>query len=324
MAHEKTHKKFDSGRYDFLGIAKFIVPATVVLIIVGLLVMAVKGLNYGVDFAGGTEIQVKFAQGVESDDLRKMLNEEGYKAASVQSFGEANEFLIRLESPKGATEAEEQAAINAMIKKVTDDLNSKFAQQGPEIRRVDSVGPAVGEELKRNGILAAFYSLIVILIYIGVRFDYKYAPGAVFCLFHDASIVLAVFAVLGKEVNVQTMAAVLTLIGYSLNDTIVTFDRIRENEALFPEASFYDIVNRSVNDTLARTILTTLATFSALVALYIFADGVIRDIAFTLGIGVIVGAYSTVYIASPLVIAYDRWEHYQSKVRLKRATTAKV
>ena len=269
-------------------------------------------------------MQIKFEGSVGPDQVRSFLSEMGYSSASVQTFGEENEFLIRLESPKAPSETEVQVLINAMVKKITDSLGEKFANEKPEIRRVDSVGPAVGEELKRNGILAAFYSLILILIYIGLRFDYKYAPGAVFCLFHDASIVLAVFAVLQKEVNVQTLAAVLTLIGYSLNDTIVTFDRIRENEKLYPEASFYDIVNRSVNDTLSRTILTGLSTFLSILALYIFADGVIKDIAFTLMIGVVVGIYSTVYIAAPLVIAYDKWESYQNQVRLKRATTAKA
>lgn len=322
MAYDNSKKGFDSGRFDFLGKAKIFVPATILLIIIGLVLIAVRGLNYGVDFAGGTEVQVKFEGAVSPDDLRKFMADEGYSQASVQSFGEENEFLIRLESPKAKTQAEEQALLNAMIQKVTTGLNTAFAEQKPEIRRVDSVGPAVGDELKRNGILAAFYSLIMILIYIGLRFDYKYAPGAVFCLFHDAAIVIAVFSVMQKEVNVQTMAAILTLIGYSLNDTIVTFDRVRENEKLYPNASFYEVVNRSVNDTLSRTILTGLSTFSALVALYIFADGVIQDIAFTLALGVIVGAYSTIYIAAPLVIAYDRFEAYQNKVKLKRSTTA--
>lgn len=324
MANENmnTKKRFDTGRFDFLGKAKIIVPATVLLIFVGLIIMATRGLNYGVDFAGGTEVQVKFEGSVGADQVRSFLKDLGYADASVQTFGEANEFLIRLESPTAATESEAQVMINTMVKKITDSLSEKFVNEKAEIRRVDSVGPAVGDELKRNGILAAFYSLIIILIYIGLRFDYKYAPGAVFCLFHDASIVLAIFAVLQKEVNVQTLAAVLTLIGYSLNDTIVTFDRIRENEKLYPEASFYDIVNRSVNDTLSRTILTATSTFLSVMALYIFADGVIKDIAFTLGIGIIIGAYSTVYIAAPLVIAYDKWESYQNKVRLKRASHA--
>jgi preprotein translocase subunit SecF len=324
MTNENNRKSFDSGRFDFLGKAKILVPATVGLIVVGLAIMAVRGLNYGVDFAGGTEIQLKFATEVQPDNVRDFLSKEGYPQAVVQRLGDQNEFLIRLDSPKAATETETQTLINAMIKKVTDGLGTQFADSKPEIRRVDSVGPAVGEELKRNGMLAAFYSLLIILIYIGVRFDYKYAPGAVFCLFHDASIVLAIFAVLQKEVNVQTMAAILTLIGYSLNDTIVTFDRIRENEKLFPDATFYQIVNRSVNDTLSRTILTGFSTFTALMALYIFADGVIQDIAFTLAIGVVVGAYSTIYIAAPLVIAYDRFEAYQNNLRLKKSTTAKA
>lgn len=302
-------KQFDSGRFDFLGKAKYLVPITVLLTIVGIILMSAHGLTYGIDFAGGTEIQVKFEKPVQSDDVRKFTEEAGYNGALVQSIGTENEFLIRMESPHGKTDEETQLNINAMVKKISEGLITKFAEEKPEIRRVDSVGPAVGEELKRNGILAAFYCLIVILIYVGLRFDYKYAPGAVFCLFHDTIVVLSVFAIMKREVNVQTLASVLTLIGYSMNDTIINFDRIRENEKLFPGVPFYDIVNRSINDMLSRTMLTSGATFLSVITLYFFADGVIQDIAFTMAIGIIIGTYSSMYIASPLVIAYHRWEH---------------
>ncbi len=320
MAQNSKH--FDSGRYDFLGKAKYLVPVTILLTIVGIVLMFAHGLTYGIDFAGGTEIQVKFQGAVTSDEVREFAVKEGYSDALVQSIGSDNEFLIRMESPHGKTDEETQININAMVKKVSDGLITQFADKKPEIRRVDSVGPAVGEELKRNGVLAAFYCLIVILIYVGLRFDYKYAPGAVFCLFHDTIVVMSVFAIMKREVNVQTLAAVLTLIGYSMNDTIINFDRIRENEKLFPNVPFYDLVNRSINDMLSRTILTSGATFLSVITLYFFADGVIQDIAFTMAIGIIIGTYSSIYIASPLVIAYHEWEHRKNTAAMKRATTA--
>ena len=159
---------------------------------------------------------------------------------------------------------------------------------------------------KKNGLLAVLYSLIIILIYVGIRFDFQYAPPAVICLFHDAIITLGIFALLAREVNVQTLAAVLTIIGYSLNDTIVTFDRIRENVKAYRDMTFRDIINKSLNDVLSRTMLTSITTMLAVLAMLVFASGVIRDFAFTLAIGVVVGTYSSVFIASPLVLAFDR------------------
>jgi preprotein translocase subunit SecF len=185
-------------------------------------------------------------------------------------------------------------------------LEKSFSDKGLEVRRVDSVGPAIGAELKRNGILAALYSFLVILIYVAVRFDYKYAPGAVLCLVHDSLFTLGIFSLIGKEVNTQIMAAVLTLIGYSLNDTIVTFDRIRETAPKNRDKSLKYIINRAINDMLGRTILTAGTTLLACTALYIAAGGVIEDIAFTLIIGILIGTYSSIYVAAPLILVMDK------------------
>lgn len=312
-------KGFDSGKINFLGVAKYLVPISIAMVIFGLVEIAVDGFDYGIDFAGGTEIQVKFTGEISRDAIMKSVQEAGYEKVAVQRFGDENEYLVRLENFEGANEKETTALLNKMVTSVTSALQTSFASANPEIRRVDSVGPQVGDELKRNGLLACFYSLIIILIYIGLRFDYKYAPGAVFCLFHDAALTLALFAIFDREVNVQTLAAVLTLIGYSLNDTIVTFDRIRENESLFRGESFTGIINRSINDTLSRTILTAVTTLMACACLYFFADGVIRDIAFTLGVGIVIGTYSSIYIASPLVIAMDKLEQNRAAARMRAA-----
>lgn len=305
--NESQKKKFDEGKVNFIGLSRPMAIFSLVLTIGALFLIVTKGFNYGIDFAGGTEVQVLFNKDVKAEDLRKFGDDLGIGSFSVQKFGEQSEFLLRFEIAKAESDKKANEKNNELIKQVTEGLNSKFADQGVSIRRVDSVGPQIGDELKRNGLLAVFYSLLMILIYVGLRFDYKYAPGAVACLFHDAAITLGIFAIMGKEVNVQILAAVLTIIGYSLNDTIVNFDRIRENVGLFRNETMEAIVNRSLNDVLQRTILTSVTTFLAVMALYFVAGGVIVDFAFTLAIGVVVGTYSSIYVAAPLVLLFDKW-----------------
>jgi preprotein translocase subunit SecF len=310
----KALKHFDTGRIDFMGKGPLMGILSLIMVVGSLVVISVKGFNYGIDFAGGTEVQVKFDQPVQTAELRKELDVLGYGGASVQKFGEDNEFLLRFEVVQAQTEKEANAASELRIRTVVDGLKKRYADKGLDIRRVDSVGPQIGEELKRNGLLAAFYSFIIILIYVGLRFDFKYSPGAVLCLVHDTIITLGIFALLGKQVNVQIMAAVLTIIGYSLNDTIINFDRIRENEGLFRDEDLKGLINRSVNDVLSRTILTSGTTLLSVGALYFLAGGVIADFAFTLGIGIIVGTYSSIYVAAPLVLLFQRMQDKRTLV----------
>ena len=293
------------GKFDFMSRWPIFGGLSLVAVVISLILIFTKGFNYGIDFAGGTEIQVKFGQEVKISDLREFMRGLGFQSASIQSFGEDHEFLIRVES-RGTSAQKINENSQKTIQGVSSGILSHFKNVSPEIRRVDNVGPQVGSELKRNGILAAFYSLLAILLYISLRFDYIFAPGAVICLFHDAIFTLGVFSFLGKEVNVQTMAAILTIIGYSLNDTIVNFDRIRENQPKYKKKPLALIINRSVNDVISRTILTSITTLLAVSAMYFIAGGVIRDLAFTLGIGIIVGTYSTLYVASPLVLIFDK------------------
>ncbi|MNL26780.1 preprotein translocase subunit SecF [compost metagenome] len=189
---------------------------------------------------------------------------------------------------------------------IREAIAKDFAAAGPEIRRVDTVGPQVGSELKRNGLLAVFYCLLVILIYVALRFDYKFAPGAVLCLFHDAVITLAVFVFVGKEVNVSILAAIMTLIGFSLNDTIVVFDRIREIDTRYHDRGFGFIINKSINEMLIRTLITSGTTFVSALCLYIFADGTVEDIAFAMCVGIFFGTYSSIYVAAPLVLLMEK------------------
>lgn len=293
---------------NFLKPAKFLTPISVTLSFVVLVVILLLGFSYGIDFAGGNEAQIRFKQAVTAGQIRQALTQSGIEKPTVQRFGAEEEFLIRIEVSPNEQENNER------LKTLTNALTDNFQKQGVEIRRVDSVGPQIGKELRRNGILALIYSLLMILIYLGLRFDAKYAPSAVFCLFHDAMITMSIFSIFKLEVNVQTLAAILAIIGYSLNDTIVTFDRIRENHQLLAnKKSFFDICNQSLNEVLSRTLLTSITTLLAILAMYHFADGVIKDFAFTLSIGILIGTYSSIYIATPLLIFMNKMKFFQKK-----------
>lgn len=302
-----TKMKNDSfGRFDFVGKTWLFGGISLVLVVASLIYLGVHGITYGIDFKGGTEIQVKFEKQVVIDDLRKAIDDLKLGEVGVQSFGEGNEFIVRFQGKQGANDKETNEILNNDITKIRETITGTFAASNPDIRRVDTVGPQVGAELKRNGLLAVFYCLLVILIYVALRFDYKFAPGAVLCLFHDAVITLAVFVAVGKEVNVSILAAIMTLIGFSLNDTIVVFDRIRETEGNYRDKGFGFVINRSINEMLVRTIITSGTTFISALCLYIFADGTVEDIAFSICIGIFFGTYSSVYVAAPLVLLMEK------------------
>ena len=289
---------------NFLKAAYYLTPFSVALSFVAFITILVLGFTYGVDFSGGNEVQVRFQSEVTSEEIRDVLKDSGFEKPVVQSFGEDNEFIIRIEAMS------DEESNNKNLTLITSSLQKHFKEM--EIRRVDSIGPQIGKELRRNGILAVLYSLLMILIYLGLRFDAKYAPSAVFCLFHDTVITMSLFAIFQFEVNIQTLAAILAIIGYSLNDTIVTFDRIRENQTLFQnKKSFSDICNLALNDVLSRTLLTSITTLLAVGAMWFFTNGVIKDFAFTLAIGVLVGTYSSIYVATPLLILINKLKYFQ-------------
>jgi preprotein translocase subunit SecF len=294
------------GRFDFVGKAGFFAGISGILVISSLVYLGVRGITYGIDFAGGTEIQVKFNDKVNIERLRPLVDKQGLKHIELQSFGSGDEFVVRFQTERGKTDKETNDFQNAAVTKIKDAIMSELADGQPDIRRVDSVGPQVGAELKRNGFLAVFYCLLVILIYVALRFDYKYAPGAVICLAHDAIITLGIFVFVGKEVNVPILAAILTLIGYSLNDTIVVFDRIRETEGHFRDRGIGFIINRSINDMLGRTIITTGTVFTSAICLFLFAGGTVSDIALAICIGIVFGTYSSIYVAAPVMLLFEK------------------
>jgi preprotein translocase subunit SecF len=299
----------DYGRFDFVGKVGLFGGLSVLFVVASLIFLSIRGITYGIDFAGGTEMQVRFGEKVGIDQVREFVEKHKLQNVHLQAFGESSEFIIRFQTEQGKTDKETNENQNKAVAALREGLDTEFANQKPEIRRVDSVGPQVGSELKRNGLLAVFYSLLVILIYVALRFDYKYAPGAVICLAHDAIITLGIFVAVGKEVNIPILAAILTLIGYSLNDTIVVFDRIRETDHMAHERGFKFVINKSINDMLGRTLITSGTVFCSALSLYLFAGGTVSDVAFAICIGILFGTYSSIYVAAPLTLMMEKLQH---------------
>lgn len=299
----------NSGKFDFVGKVGLFGGLSVLFVVVSLIYLAIHGVTYGIDFSGGTELQVKFAQPTTIEQVREVTTQQkSLINVGLQAFGEGSEFIVRFQTEHGATDKETNDIQNKAVVSLREAINTQLAANQPEIRRVDSVGPQVGAELKRNGFLAVFYCLLVILIYVALRFDYKYSPGAVVCLAHDAIITLAIFVLTGREVNVPILAAILTLIGYSLNDTIVVFDRIRETEHKYKDKGIGFIINRAINDMFERTLITSGTVFVSALTLFIFAGGVVSDIAFAMVIGIIFGTYSSIYVAAPTILVIEKFK----------------
>jgi len=293
--------------FDFLGKRKFFYAISGVLIAVGLLSLAVRGgPRYGIDFAGGTLIQLKFEKAVSTADIRAALQGEVEGSPVVQSFGERDEYLIQME--------QSSEELEGLSKRVRDTLAQKLGDEGVEVRRVEMVGPKVGEDLRRKGVLAVAFSIGAILLYIWWRFELRFGLGAILALVHDVLITVGAFSVFNKQFDLTTVAAVLTIVGYSLNDTIVVFDRIRENvKKTGGRGDLGVIMNRSVNETLSRTLLTSGTTLLVVAALFALGGGVIHDFAFALLVGIIVGTYSSIYVASPVVLWLEQKGHHKPK-----------
>jgi preprotein translocase subunit SecF len=358
--------------FDFVGKRHI---AVVLSIIVNLAVIAwclpfVHGLNFGVDFAGGTEMEVRFGKQVDPGAIRSVVEDLGFKDASVQTYGpeEEHTFLIRVGrvtlmtdedvkrvvdvvqarfpveswsynaetgdkidfqfkgSPAPAdiraavegagirvSDVREEAGLTAGTRsfavitqgiqdKVERDLAARFAEASPEVRRVEYVGPAVGRELRNQGFKAVLYAMALIVVYVGLRFDFRFSPGVVIAIVHDAIVTLGYFAFSGREFNLTSIAVILTVVGYSVNDTVVVYDRIRENQAKYKGKGLAEIVNLSLNEVLGRTFLTSFATALSLVGLLVYGVGTIFDFSVAMLIGIVSGTYSTWFIAGPMTI----------------------
>lgn len=295
---------------DFVGKRNLWMALSVVAIVGTLLLLATKGLNYGIDFTGGAEVQLHVPVGWDISKVRDSLEEGGIKGLKVQQIGEAsaNQFLIKAQG--------DENSLNLVSKHVADILGKSLKPGEFEIQRVDVVGPAAGSSLRMSGFLSMFYALLCILVYVTIRFDYRYSPGAVLALFHDTMLTLGIFILTQKQFDLQILAALLALIGYSNNDTIIVYDRVRETVHQHPELTIDKAVNRAVNETLGRTILTSLCTFFTVFSLWLFGGKVIEDFAFTLMIGIVVGTYSSIFVASSFVIIITHY-HDRREAKLK-------
>ncbi len=278
---------------DFMGKRKLAMMLSGLLIIIALGSIVVRGLNLGIDFTGGTLVEIGFPQAVELPVVRDKLSEAGFADAVVQHFGTSRDVLIRLAPREDLASAE----LSDRAFKALQGLDS-----GADLRRVEFVGPQVGDELTEDGGLAMLYALIGILIYVGLRFEYRFSLGAVIALIHDVIITIGLFSVLQVEFDLPVLAAVLAVIGYSLNDTIVVYDRIRENFRKMRKGEAIEIINSSLNQTLSRTLVTSLTTLLVLIALFIFGGEIIHGFALALIVGVVVGTYSSIYVAGSTIV----------------------
>ncbi len=297
----KSNTKFDFvGKF---GIAGFI---SAILVIGSLFLIATK-MQYGVDFRGGAEIQVKFQKKENLNELRKEMGTAGFTGLTIQTIGEAdqNEYLLKVSA------SEEN--LNEVTEKVSQTLQTKYQADGVEIRKVDIVGPKAGAELRKSGFLAMLWALLAIMVYVGLRFDFKYSPGAIVALFHDVTIILGIFALTGTEFTLQTVAAILAVIGYSVNDTVIVYDRVREHEAKFVGRDIKEHINNAINETLSRTILTSGTTLFVSATMFFLGGLAIRDFFMAITLGVVVGTYSSNFVAAPVVLLFDRFRGNEVK-----------
>jgi preprotein translocase subunit SecF len=280
---------------EFMGKRKLAMTVSAVLLLIAAGALIARGLSLGIDFTGGTLIEVGYSQPADLDSVRTALTGAGFGDSSVQQFGTSRDILIRLAG--GSGEGEGARLSNAVF-----DALSKASSSEVELRRVEFVGPQVGEELTEDGALAVLVALIAILMYVAMRFEWRFAVGSVIALIHDVLITVGLFALLQIEFDLPVLAAVLAVIGYSLNDTIVVYDRIRENFRKMRKGKPEQIINRSLTDTLSRTLVTSLTTILVLLALFFLGGKIIHGFAFALLVGVLIGTYSSIYVASTAIL----------------------
>lgn len=303
-------------RIDFVGKRMLWLGISLAAIILTFALFMTKGLNYGIDFSGGAEVQVKVPAVWDISKVRGELESGGVKDAKVQQLGDAGagQYLVKVQG--------DAASLNQASQKVEAALGRSLKKGEFEIQRVDVVGPAAGDSLRKSGFLSMLYALLCILIYVTIRFDFRYAPGAVLALFHDTVITLGIFIITQKPFDLQILAAILALIGYSNNDTIIVYDRVRETVQQHPSLKIEEAVNRAINETLGRTILTSLCTFLTVFSLWLLGGHVIQDFAFTLMVGIVVGTYSSIFIASSVVIMITHYYEKRNALMKAAGTTS--
>ena len=285
--------KYDKPIVKFMASAKRFGIFSVVLVVLSLGLLMTKGLNYGIDFAGGTVIQVKYQGDAPIEEVRTLLHKDkAYLGASVTYFGSDDEIAIRTKTSSKEVKNDVGTEISELLKETGDF----------EIRAVDMVGPAVGDELRTQGLMAMLLSIIGILAYISFRFEWRFALASVIALMHDVTITMGILSLLQIDINLPILAAILTILGYSLNDTVIVFDRIREGISTIKSADLDDVIDESVTRTLSRTTLTSLTTFFVVLTLYLVGGELLKGFSFTLLVGVVIGTYSSIFVASPILM----------------------
>ena len=283
-----------TGKYLFNKYYNLSNIISLILFIISIFFLTFKGLNYGVDFKGGTLIELRTTdKTISISELRKSFTKMELGDVSVKNFGNENDFIIKFEKKE---QLEENFIVN-LKNELKKDIGDSF-----NFRRVESVGPKVSSELLKSGILAIALSLGAMLIYIWIRFEWQFSLGAIAAIFHDVIITLGFFSILNLEINLSIVAAVLTIVGYSMNDTVVIFDRVRENLKKYSDIKIFDLTNISINETLSRTIITSATTLLALLSIFIFGGEILKGFSFAMILGVIIGTYSSIYIANPILV----------------------
>jgi len=280
---------------------------SIILFVLSVIFIAFKGLNYGIDFKGGTLIELR-STNTDVSSIRNSLNDMNLGDVNVKKFGKEGDFLIKVEE-----QGDNNNLIPKIKQKLSDSLNSEI-----NFRRVENVGPKVSAELLQSGIIAITLSLAAMLFYIWVRFEWQFSVGAIVALFHDVVITLGVFSLLSLEINLSIIAAVLTIVGYSMNDTVVIYDRVRENLGKYHKLEIANIANLSINETLARTIITSVTTLLALFSIFILGGEILRGFSFAMILGVFIGTYSSIFVASPILkffkVSYKTLEKEEEKI----------
>jgi preprotein translocase SecF subunit len=268
--------------------------ASIILIIISLLLLLIKGLNYGVDFKGGTLIEIRTNdKNISISDLRKSFNKMNLGDVTVKHFGSENDFIVKFEKRN----SNKSNFIEEIKNKLTNYIGDNY-----DFRRVENIGPKVSSELLKSGVIAIGLSLAAMLIYIWIRFEWQFSLGAIIAIFHDVIITLGIFSLFSFEINLSIVAAVLTIIGYSMNDTVVIFDRVRENLKKYLDIEIFELTNISINETLSRTIITSITTLIALLSIYFFGGQILKGFSLAMILGVIFGTYSSIYIANPILV----------------------
>ncbi|HZP66643.1 MAG TPA: protein translocase subunit SecF [Rudaea sp.] len=292
-----------NSNINFLGLRKISFAVSAILLLISIGATAVRGLNYGLDFTGGVLVEVQYQQPVEVGEVRDALSAGGFDRALVQSIGGAREVSIRLQASddKNASEASGTKKSDQVADDVLKALKAKRADA--TLTRTDFVGPQVGEELKNDGVIAVIFVIIGIMVYIGIRFEWRFAIAAIASEIHDTLITIGFYAVTQHEFDITVLASVLAVVGYSINDKVVVFDRVRELFRSSRRAEPVEVLNKAINSTLSRTIITALFTALTMVALYLFGGPVVHGFALTMLIGILIGTLSSIFFASPILLA---------------------